>query len=251
LVALSVNVSAAVRVPDALGENAMLAVQLAEATRLVPQVLLEIEKSPAFVPEIATLLMVIEVERLLVSVADCVALAAPTVVLEKVKLVGLLETLPLGLVPKPVSVMVCGLLPSESLKFSVALRLPVVVGTKDMFAVQLAEAAREEPQVLLYILKSPGFAPVSVTLEIVIAAAFPLVSVTTFWPPALPTATETQLRVLGETVAAAKQLIAGRIESAMIALPAMLNFLSIVPVWLVLLSTSSILWRFVDAETAS
>jgi hypothetical protein len=230
LVALSVNVSAAVRVPDTLGENAMLAVQLAEATRLVPQVLLEIEKSPAFVPEIATLLMVIEVERLLVSVADCVALAAPTVVLEKVKLVGLLETLPLGLVPKPVSVMVCGLLPSESLKFSVALRLPVVVGTKDMFAVQLAEAAREEPQVLLYILKSPGFAPVSVTLEIVIAAAFPLVSVTTFWPPALPTATETQLRVLGETVAAAKQLIAGRIESAMIALPAMLNFLSIVPV---------------------
>jgi hypothetical protein len=183
LVALSVNVSAAVRVPDALGENAMLAVQLAEAARLVPQVLLEIEKSPAFVPEIATLLMVIEVERLLVSVADCVALAAPTVVLEKVKLVGLLETLPLGLVPKPVSVMVCGLLPSESLKFSVALRLPVVVGTKDMFAVQLAEAA-----------------------------------------------TETQLRVLGETVAAAKQLIAGRIESAMIALPAMLNFLSIVPV---------------------
>ena len=106
LVALSVKVSIALREPVALGVNAMLAVQLADAARLVPQVLLEIEKSAAFVPEIATLLMVIEVERPLVSVADCVALVDPTVVLENVRLVGLFETLPLGLVPKPVSVMV-------------------------------------------------------------------------------------------------------------------------------------------------
>jgi hypothetical protein len=108
-----------------------------------------------------------------------------------------------------------------------------VVGTKDTFAVQLAEAAREDPQVLLYILKSPGLAPVSVTLEIVIAAAFPLVSVTTFCPPALPTATETQLRLVGETVTAARQLIAGSAQTAIEALSAKLSFVGVDARWFV------------------
>jgi len=102
LVALSVNASVAVRVPVALGLNAMLAVQLPEAARLVPQVLLEIAKSVALAPVIATLLMVIEVVSPLDSVAVCVALVDPTVVLAKVRLVGLAETVPLGDVPRPV-----------------------------------------------------------------------------------------------------------------------------------------------------
>jgi len=114
--------------------------------------------------------------------------------------------------------------------------------------VQLAEAARLDPQVLLYILKSPGFAPVRVTLEIVIAAAFPLVSVTTFWPPALPMATETQLRLVGETVTAARQLIAGRAQTAIPALSAKLSFLGSDAGWFATRIVLKNVTRFANAE---
>jgi hypothetical protein len=91
------------------------------------------------------------------------------------------------------------------LKFSVAVRVPATVGAKTMFAVQLAEAASVVPQVLLEILKSPGLVPVNVRLLMVIDDVLPFVSVTTFWPPVLPTATEFQLRLAGEAVTAARQ----------------------------------------------
>ena len=55
-VALSVTVTAAVRVPDAVGLNVTLIVQLAPALTELPQVLLW-AKSPAFVPVTATLVM--------------------------------------------------------------------------------------------------------------------------------------------------------------------------------------------------
>jgi len=135
------------------------------------------------------------------------------------------------------------------LKFSVALRDPVVVGAKTMFAVQLAEAASEDPQVLLNTLKSPGFAPVNVMLEMVIAEAFPLVSVTTFWPPVLPTATETQLRLVGETETAARQLIAGTMQGVMMAFPAKLNCLSVDAREFVARSALKSSWRFVNPAT--
>jgi hypothetical protein len=47
----------------------MFAVQLAAAARLVPQVLLNIVKSPGLAPEIAMLLMVMAAVPLFVSVA--------------------------------------------------------------------------------------------------------------------------------------------------------------------------------------
>ena len=68
-----------------------------------------------------------------------------------------------------------------------------------IFAVQFADAAREVPQVLLKIKKSPGFAPVKVMLPMVIAAAPLFVRVTTFWAPLPPTGTDTQFRAAGET----------------------------------------------------
>ena len=80
----------------------------------------------------------------------------PTAVLAKVRLPGLAET---PLAPRPETATVCGLLPSESLKLSVAVRVPVAVGPKMILAVQLAPAASVEPHVLLYTEKSPALAP--------------------------------------------------------------------------------------------
>jgi hypothetical protein len=62
---------------------------------------------------------------------------------------------------------------------------------------------------LLKIEKSPGFAPLNVMLPIVIAVAFPFVSVTTFCPPLFPIATAAHVTVAGETVVAATHLAAG------------------------------------------
>jgi hypothetical protein len=150
-VAESVKLNVAVRVPVAVGLKTMDAVQFAEAARLVPQVLLAMLKSPAFAPEIATLLIVIEVLRPFESVAVCPALLDPTAVLANVRLEGLAVTVPDGADPFPLSATVCGLFVAESLKFKVARRCPVAVGAKAILAVQVADAASDVPHVLLVI----------------------------------------------------------------------------------------------------
>jgi hypothetical protein len=70
-----------------------------------------------------------------------------------------------------------------------------------MVAVQLAEAASDDPQVLLLIRKSPGFVPDVAMLEMLIALVPLFVSVIGFPAPLLPTATDTQFRLVGETEA--------------------------------------------------
>lgn len=125
-------------------------------------------------------------------------------------LVGLAATTPL--VPRPERATVCGLLPSESVKFKVAVRVPVAVGPKRMFAVQLAPAASVVPQVLLKMVKSPGFAPVKVMLLILMMAVPGFVSVTTFCPPLDPIATAAQVSLAGETVAASMLFVATRAQ---------------------------------------
>jgi hypothetical protein len=90
-------------------------------------------------------------------------------------------------------------LEAESLKDNMAERWPVAVGAKAMLAVQVAEAAREDPHVLLAITKSAGFAPISVTLPIVSDEVPVLVRVIAFAAPLFPTATYTQLREAGLT----------------------------------------------------
>ncbi len=59
----------------------------------------------------------------------------------------------------PVIPTVCGLLPAESVKVSVAVRAPVAAGVKAMVTVQLADASRVAPHVLLVIAKSAEFGP--------------------------------------------------------------------------------------------
>ncbi len=198
LLAESVKLNVAVRVPDAVGLKITAAAQVCDAATLVLQEFVEILKSPAFVPVIATPLMVIAALVPFVSVEDIAELLDPTLRLPNESEVGLTVT-DAAAAPVPVSVIVCGLLLAESVKFSVAERTPVAVGLNAIFAVQLDEAPSVDPQVLLSILKSPGSAPASATLLIVIEAEPLLVSVTTFCAPVLPKTTDTQFNVVGDT----------------------------------------------------
>lgn len=51
-------------------------------------------------------------------------------------------------------------------------------------------------------MKSPGLAPLKLMLPMLIAAVFPLVRITAFWPLRVPVATAAQLRLEGETALA-------------------------------------------------
>ncbi len=75
-------------------------------------------------------------------------------------------------VPVPLRPTVCGLPAALSMMLSVAFRVPVAVGVKVTLIEQLAPAASDVPQVLLWA-KSPGFAPV-VEMPLMLSAAFPV-----------------------------------------------------------------------------
>jgi hypothetical protein len=124
--------------------------------------------------------------------------------LPNAKLDGLAATIAVEAVPKPESGAFCGLLLAESVKLKVAVRVPVDSGLKWMVTVQLALAARLDPQVLLAIEKSAALVPAIATLLMVIEAEPPLVNVTDLGAPTLPSGTLAQLRLAGLTVAAAR-----------------------------------------------
>jgi hypothetical protein len=86
------NVSVAERLPAAEGENSKVTAQLEAAARVEPHVLLEIEKSPALVPEIAMLLMVMEPEPPLVRVTVWGSPTDPTSTLPQVTTMGATPT---------------------------------------------------------------------------------------------------------------------------------------------------------------
>lgn len=146
LVAVSVNRSVAERVPPAVGLKNTEVRQLPPATSVAPHEVLAMTKSPGLVPEIATLPIDTDDEVAFASITDCEELLEPTFVVAKTRLEGFGETL-LGVTPRPVSATVCGLFVAESVNWSCAERFPVVVGAKTMLAVQLADAASEEPHV--------------------------------------------------------------------------------------------------------
>ena len=78
----------------------------------------------------------------------------------------------------PVKGTVCGLLLAESVKTSVELRVPGTDGLNTIEAVQLAEAPRLVPHVLLEMLNSPAFPPVIAMELMVMEDEVPLCSVT-------------------------------------------------------------------------
>jgi hypothetical protein len=126
-----------------------------------------------------------------VNVADCAALVEPTAVLGKPIAVGAAVTLPpVVLPPVPESATVCGLLLDVSETVSVAARDPLTLGLNATEMLQLAEAARLVPQVLLEMRKSPGFVPVMATLPIVMDDVDPFLSVAVWAVLVDPTFTE-------------------------------------------------------------
>jgi hypothetical protein len=78
LPAVSEMVKVAVRAPVVVGLNSTVTVQLADAARLALQVLAEMLKSPAFVPVMDTLFIVMEDAPPFFKVVDCGALVVPT-----------------------------------------------------------------------------------------------------------------------------------------------------------------------------
>jgi hypothetical protein len=118
--------------------------------------------------------LVIELVGLtLVTVTVCEELVAPTLWFPNAKLLVENSTI----VPVPESATVCGLPVALSLIDRLAVRPFLANGVKVMLMVQLAPAATDVPQVLVW-LKSPGFVPVSVKLVMVSVPVPLLVSVT-------------------------------------------------------------------------
>jgi hypothetical protein len=174
----SVKVSVPLRVPAAPGVNVMLTVHVPEPASVAPQVFAEIAKSPEFAPETAMLEILIEVVPPLVSVTDCAEAVVPTFVEVNVRLVGITDAFTALLVPEPDKATVCGLFPAESVKVSVAVRVPAAAGVNVTLTLQLAEPASVAPHVFAEIAKSPAFVPEMAMLEILIDADPPLVIVT-------------------------------------------------------------------------
>ena len=94
------------RVPLAAGLKRIVAVQLADAARLAPHVLLEIVKSAALLPEIAMLLMVIEAAVALCSVSANDELPEPVTTFPNARGDGLAVTLAVEVLPVPESATV-------------------------------------------------------------------------------------------------------------------------------------------------
>ena len=152
--ALSATVSVPVRVPEVVGINVTLMVQLAPAATELPQLLVW-AKSPLAL--MAVILRAALPE--LLSVTVCGALVVPCAWLPKVRLTGERPaTGPLA-DPVPVRLTVCGLLAAPSVMVRAPVLVPPAVGVKVTVTVQLAPIARLAPQVLLSAKSPPAVTP--------------------------------------------------------------------------------------------
>jgi hypothetical protein len=176
-IAPSVTVSRATRVPTAFGLKTTVTVHDAPAASRLPQVLLEITKSPGSVLVIAMLLIGTAAVPVLVSVADLGAPPTPTDTLAQLIFDGLKVRLPTGAIPVPERETFCGLLLAASVKLRVAVRTPTAAVLKRIVAVQLEKAARVDPQVLPEIAKSAALVPVMAMLVIATEDEVPLLNV--------------------------------------------------------------------------
>ena len=193
--ALSVMVRLPVRIPPAVGVNVTEMAQFAPAATLEPQVL-----AWAKSPEAAIELIFSAAVPVLVSVTVWAALVVPWFSEEKVKLdcvsvtAGAVTT---GVVPVPVRETDCGEPAALSIATKVPRLVPTAVGVNITETVQLARAARLEPQVFVWA-KSP-----EVAIELIVSAAVPvLVSVTVWAALVVPSVCEAKVRLVGESVTA-------------------------------------------------
>ena len=160
---MSVIVTAADRAPASAGVKCPWMVQAAPTARLEPQVLAN-TNDEAFVPVTAMLMIDSADALVLVIVTDCDALVVPTCREAYERLVADKENGGAD-TPVPVSAMDCGELPALSLMVTAARSAPVCVGVKWPWMVQLAPAARLEPQVLANT-NDEAFVPVTAMLMI-------------------------------------------------------------------------------------
>jgi hypothetical protein len=109
-------------------------------------------------------------------VTDCGSLIAPAAVSPNERVLGV--TLASSGLPVPDNATVWGLFPAESVNASVAVREPVADGVKVMLTVQLADPARDAPQVLAEMVKSAASVLEMLMLLMLMAAVPPLLNVT-------------------------------------------------------------------------
>jgi hypothetical protein len=167
---LSLNERLPDAVPAAVGVNVTATVQVAAAATgfEVEQVVPEVAMAKGLVTEIAVKVRL--ALPVLVSVMVCDGLAVPTGSGGKV---GDTDKLTVGPVPVPLKLTVCGLPLALSVRAISPVLVWIAVGVKVTETVQLAEAARELPQLLDWA-KSPE----AVMLEMVRVALPVLINVT-------------------------------------------------------------------------
>src|SRR5580698_4679781 len=149
-VALSFTVSVPVRLPVAVGVSTTLMVQVDPAVNVAGQLLLWLKS-----PVICALPMLTDALPVFVTVTGWEALATPSAVPVKVRLVGVTERTNVeATAPVPDRLTVCGLPVSLSVTVRVPVREPDAVGVNTTLMVQCAPDARLAPQ-LLDCVKSP------------------------------------------------------------------------------------------------
>jgi hypothetical protein len=155
-------------------------------------------KSPALPPVFVIVIEVTEEAVAFVRVNVTGAPQNPTAIVPKFRLEGLSVTEPAT--PVPVSVACCGLVAPLSATLRVADREPVAPGVNVTMIVQEDEAARELPHVPPVLEKSPPFVPINVTTMLVTDTAVVFESVNVAQVVGIPTITEPQPWLVGETV---------------------------------------------------
>jgi len=141
--------------------------------------------------------MEISVVPSLCNVTDWTALAESTLIVPKESVCGVTVNVLIFPVAVPERDTLSDDLNPEWLKVRVASRAPSASGVKVIVTVQLEEAARLPPQVLLEIAKSPALAPEIPILLIAVGEVPMLLKVTAFGVPLEPKATLPHTRLLG------------------------------------------------------
>jgi len=141
--------------------------------------------------------MEISVVPSLCNVTDWTALAESTLIVPKESVCGVTVNVLIFPVAVPERDTLSDDLNPEWLKVRVASRAPSASGVKVIVTVQLEEAARLPPQVLLEIAKSPALAPEIPILSIAVGEVPMLLKVTAFGVPLEPKATLPHTRLLG------------------------------------------------------
>jgi hypothetical protein len=176
---LSATLKVAVAAAAAVGVNVTLMVQAAPAARVVPQVVVS-ANNDADVPPMETAMALKGEVVLLLRVTIFAGLVVLMDWLPKATVAGVRNIPVGGVVPVPVSAIVCGLLGSLSTTVSAAFSVAVVEAVKIISMVQFEPAANVVVQVEVPRVKSVALAPVNEMVMPVSVAEVLLYKVTVF-----------------------------------------------------------------------